>query len=88
MMQQHARGTGIFGGNQPDFAQHAQRPQSNILQVADGGGYDEQGCQVSDVLRQSDSALILLNLARPAYVIGVDLRSIRANTLCLSLLMY
>ena len=31
---------GIFGGNQVDFLQHANRPKSYIFKVADGCGND------------------------------------------------
>ncbi len=42
MRQQLAGAAGILGGNHASLAQHPQRPQRDVLQVADGGRHDEQ----------------------------------------------
>jgi len=48
VVEQHARGARVLGGDQAGLAQNPQRAQRDIFQVADGGGNDIQRGHASD----------------------------------------
>ena len=42
-LEERARAARVLGGDEIDLAEHAQRPQGDVLQVADRGGDDVEG---------------------------------------------
>ena len=39
-VEQHARDTGVLGGDQIDRSKHLQRAQRDVLQIPQGSGHD------------------------------------------------